>query len=214
MKFNPLDILLPRETKFYGYMREQADVFVAGCHTFKSLVANIENMSEEEIRKKLAEIKECEFRGDEVEHRVIDELHKTFITPIDREDIHAITINIDRALDILNSISQKFEIYQIRSVPANVCKFADVIVEMAVELRFLMKALAEKGDIMVHVEKLHALENTADHLFHWSIAELFDGKHNPIDIIKFKEVYEHLENSLDAMDGIGKLVRGIKCKLG
>jgi uncharacterized protein len=214
MKFNPLDILLPRETKFFTFMTEQVDILINGGKTFRDFVNNLQKLDEAGFKKAIAAIKEAEHQGDDVEHRVIDELHKTFITPIDREDIHSITIHIDNALDILNSISQKFEIYQIRTVPANVCKFADVIVEMATELRFLMKALADKGDIMVHVEKLHALENTADHLFHWSIAELFDGSHNPIDIIKFKEVYEHLENCTDAMDYIGKLVRGIKVKLG
>jgi len=214
MKFNPLDILLPRETKFYGYMREQADVFVAGCHTFKSLVANIENMSEEEIRKKLAEIKECEFRGDEVEHRIIDELHKTFITPIDREDIHSITINLDKALDILNSISQKIEIYGIRKVPSNVVKFADVINEIAAELRNLINSLEEKSQINRIIERMHSLENKGDYLFHLSMADLFHGDQNPIDVIKFKEVYEHLENIVDAVDYIGKLVRGVMVKLG
>ncbi|MFH0920420.1 MAG: DUF47 family protein [Fibrobacterota bacterium] len=214
MKFNPLDILLPRETKFYAFMNEQVDVFIEGSRAFKQLADNIQKLEDTVIRERVAAIKELEHQGDEVEHRIIDELHKTFITPIDREDIHSITIQIDRALDILNSTAQKFDIYLIRSVPPNVCKFADIIVEMALELRALMKALAAKANILPHVEKLHVLENTADHLFHWSMAELFDGSHNPIDIIKFKEIYEQLEGVTDAVDYVGKLVRGILVKLG
>ncbi len=214
MKFNPLDILLPRETKFYHYLNQQVDIFIEGGRSFKEFVVNIEKFSDDEFKNKILIVKEYEHKGDSVERRIIDELHKTFITPFDREDIHTITINIDKALDILNSITQKFEIYHIRKVPENVCKFADLIIEMALVLQKLMKALETKGDIMVHADKLHSLENTADHLFHWSMAELFDGQHNPIDVLKFKEVYEHLENCVDAIDYIGKLVRGVVVKLG
>jgi predicted phosphate transport protein (TIGR00153 family) len=214
MKFNPLDILLPRETKFYDYMVEHVDALIGECRLFKDFTENIKKLSDKDFKDRIAAIKECERKGDEVERRIIDELHKTFITPFDREDIHTIAINTDKALDILNSITQKFEVYNIHSVPSHVCKFADLLLEMSAELRLLMKALGEKGDVMRHVEKLHTLENTADHLFHWSVAELFDGAHNPIDVLKFKEVYEHLEGITDVMDYVGKLVRGVKVKLG
>jgi len=214
MKFNPLDILLPRETKFYAYMSEQVDVLLDACKCFKGFVDGLKDLSDDDFKKRILAVKECEHRGDNVERRIIDELHKTFITPFDREDIHTIAINIDKAMDILNSITQKFEVYRIRSVPVNVRKFADVLIEIASELRLMMKALGEKEDIMVHVEKLHGLENTADHMFRWSMAELFDGEHNPIDIIKFKEVYEYLEGITDLIDYVGKLVRGVKVKQG
>jgi uncharacterized protein Yka (UPF0111/DUF47 family) len=214
MRFNPLDILLPRETKFYNYLNQQVDVLIDGSKAFKEFVIGIEGLNDDDFKKRLAVIKDFEHKGDDIERLIIDELHKTFITPFDREDIHTIAINIDKAMDILNSISQKFEIYKIRKVPANVLKFADVIQEIAIVLRKLMKALEEKTDITAHADKLHSLENTADHLFHWSMAELFDGQHNPIDVLKFKEVYEHLENCVDAIDYIGKLVRGVRVKLG
>jgi len=214
MKFNPLDLLLPRETKFFGYLNNQVDILIEGCKLFKNFTDNIQLLDDAEFKKRIAEIKAIEQKGDDAEHLIIDELHKTFITPLDREDIHTIAINIDKALDILNSITQKFEIYKIRSVPTNVSKFSDLILEISVELRTLMKTLEHKGDIMAQVAKLHALENTADHLFHWSMAELFSGHHDPMDVLKFKEVYEHLENITDAVDHVGKLVRGVMVKLG
>ena len=214
MKFNPFDILLPRETKFYAYLNEQVDVLADGCRLFKDFTSNIKNLSESEYRQKITAVKECEHRGDGVERRIIDELHKTFITPFDREDIHTIAINIDKALDILNSITQKFEIYRIGSVPVNVVGFGDLLLEMVVEMKDLMRAMQDKREIMQHVEKLHALENDADHLFHRSMAELFSGAYSPIEIIKFKEVYEYLEGITDLMDYVGKLIRGVRVKLG
>jgi hypothetical protein len=214
MRFNIFDLLLPRETKFYDYMNQQVDFLVQGCHTFKQLVDCIETLSEEEIRKRLNVIKECESKGDAMEAKLITELSRTFITPLDREDIHTLSINVDRALDILNSISRKVDIYHIRQVHPNVRKFAELIVRIAEQATVLMKSLEKKQDIDKIASTMHHIENETDELFHTSMAELFNGTHSPIEIIKFKEFYEHLESVVDAIDYIGKIVRGIVVKQG
>jgi hypothetical protein len=213
MGFNIFDLLLPRETKFFTYMEQQVGFLQKGCSTFKELVGKIETLSEDAIKKELLVIKDCEQSGDVVERTIIEELNKTFITPIDREDIHTLAINVDRALDILNSISRKIEIYQIRQVPANVWKFADIIVKIAAEMNNAVSALKTHKTIKTVAIHMHELEIEADELFHVSMAELFKEK-DPIHIIKFKEVYEHLENVVDAIDYVGKLIRGIKVKQG
>ncbi len=213
-RINILDLLLPRETKFFHFLNEQARIYVEGCVIFHSLVSNIEKLNLEEIKEKLVLIKDAEMRADTVEMKVIDELHKTFITPIDREDIHTIVLNTDRATDILNSIAQKITMYDIRKVPDNVIKFADIIVEIAKEVENLFTALEKRGEITAISEKMHRLENNADYLFRLSIAQLFKEETNPIEIIKFKEIYEHLEAVVDATDYIGKIVRGVVVKRG
>jgi hypothetical protein len=213
MGFNLLDLLLPRETKFFTYMEQQVGFLEKGCFTFKELVGKIETLSEDGIKKELLVIKDCEQNGDVVERTIIEELNKTFITPIDREDIHTLAINVDRALDILNSISRKIEIYQIRHVPANVWKFADIIVKIAAEMNNAVRMLKTHKSIKDVADRMHELEIEADELFHVSMAELFKEK-DPIHIIKFKEMYEHLENVVDAIDYVGKLIRGIKVKQG
>jgi hypothetical protein len=213
MGFNLFDLLLPRETKFFKYMDQQVEFLVKGCSTFKDLVSKIETLSEDAIKKELLVIKDCESNADLVERTIIEELHKTFITPIDREDIHTLAINVDRALDILNSISRKIEIYHIRQVPANVWKFADIIVKIAAKMGEVVSMLKSHKSIESAVREMHGLENEADELFHVSMAELFNEK-DPIHIIKFKEMYEHLESVVDAIDYVGKLVRGIRVKQG
>jgi uncharacterized protein len=214
MGFNIFDLLLPRETRFFTYMDQQVEFLTIGTAIFQELVLNIQSLSEDQIKAKLVKIKECETKGDEIEHQVVDSLNKTFITPLDREDIHLLTFNIDRALDILNSISRKVEIYNIRDVPANVCKFADIIVKINKQMGISVKQLRKKDDVDAVVNLMHELENEADELFHQSMAELFKDKSNSIHIIKFKEFYEHLENVVDAIDYVGKIVRGIKVKQG
>ncbi len=215
MKFNVLDLLLPREVKFYKYMESQADVFIESCEVFKKMVSNIETLDDGEKKNMIQRINELEQKGDDIEHHIIDELHKTFITPLDREDIHVITINVDKSLDILNSIARKFEIYGIRKVPVNVCRFADVIVEISIEMRNLFRALERKADVNEIARKMHELENKADLLFYTSVASLFgDDKYSPVEIIKYKEIYEHLESIVDSVDFIGKIVRGVSVKQG
>ena len=215
MGLNVFDLLLPRETKFFELMYQQVALLLKGAVIFKQLVDNFATTSESDLKVAIARIKQCETRGDDVEREIVYALHKTFITPIDREDIHVLALNNDRALDILNSISRKIKIYGIKEVPQNVCGFADIIVRITEELQVAIRQLSKKAGREEAVAKMRKLENEADELFHRSMAELFENhKDDPVYIIKFKEFYEHLENLVDAIDYVGKLVRGIMVKTG
>lgn len=214
MKFSILDLLLPRETKFFTLFENQVDILITGSQSFKKLVSDLETLQEFEIKSRVSEIKDIETRGDVIEHQIIDALHQSFITPFDREDIHSMAVNIDRALDILNSSAHKIEMYGIRKVPANIVNFADIIMEMCLELQKLMLQFKNKEQVEEKVKKIHELENKADYLFRISLADLFNNGTNAIEIIKFKEIYEHLEDLTDCVDFIGKTVRGITVKLG
>lgn len=214
MGFNIFDFILPRETKFFDYMIQHAECFYDAAYTFKELIFHIEDLKEDDIKKKIMIIHDYESKGDEIEHKIIDELNKTFITPIDREDIHTLAINIDRAIDILNSISRKIEIYQIHKIPSHIFKFAELILHMGEMLKNLIHELKGKRNIESIQFNMHKTENEADELFQKCLAELFTLKQDPVDIIRYKEVYEHLESIVDSVDYIGKLVRGIIVKQG
>src|SRR5690349_12395043 len=102
MSFNLLDLLLPRETKFFGLLEQMSALLVTSTRAFHDLVVQIEVLTDDEILKRLLIIKGCEQQGDKLEVKILDELDHTFITPIDREDIQTLTLQIDKALDILN----------------------------------------------------------------------------------------------------------------
>jgi len=214
MKLRIFDLLLPREIQFYSYMHQMVDILIEAAVSFKETIANFDKLTEPEIRRNLAKIKDCELKGDAVETKIIDELHKTFITPIDREDVHSIAIGIDRGLDILNSISQKIEVYNIRKFPPNVAAFSELIVDIARQVNPLLLALEKKKNINGIVDDIHVIENKADYLFHLSMADLFSGNYSAIDIVRFKDVYEHMESCVDSIDYIGKVVRGVAVKMG
>ena len=214
MGFNLLDLLLPRETKFYDYMNQHIDFLVEGAMAFQDMISQVETLSDSDRKAKIALIKKCESEMDVLEVTIIEELQTTFITPHDREDIHTLTIQVDHAMDIINGVARKIEIYDIQQVPVNIKRFADLIVAMARSLRETMHLLQSKKEVRDLCERLHKYENECDELFHNSLADLFKGGANPIEIIKFKEIYEMLENCSDTIDYVGKLIRGIRVKQG
>jgi len=211
-----MDFLLPRETRFFTFLAQMGDLLVTGCITFRDLVVQIEGLSEDDVKKRLFSIKDCEQKGDRLEVAILDQLESTFLTPIDREDIETLTIQIDKCLDILNSLSRKIEIYHITQVPMNVVKFADIIVALANLSRELVDDLVAKRDVRKKAEAMHKLENQGDDLFHLSTAELFAGseKYQTIETTIFKELYEQLEVLVDSIDFFGKQIRGIRMKHG
>lgn len=216
MRINLMDLLLPRETKFYHLLKQMGDLLIISCMAFRDLVVQIESLSEEEIRKRLFSIKDCEQKGDKLEVMILDELDRTFITPIDREDIQTLTLQLDKSLDILNGISRKVEMYKIREMPLNICKFADIVASIATLANELLDDLRNKKEVKDKVEAMHRLENQGDELFHESMAELFgsEEKYQTIEMTKLKEFYEHLENLIDCIDFFGKQIRGIRMKQG
>src|SRR5512138_3445433 len=113
---NILDLLLPREVEFFRMMNQQADMLVACATSFDEFVADIHKMSEYEVANALQKIREIESAGDEIERQIVQKLHTAFITPIDREDIHAIVTGVDNAIDSLNGTARKIEIYGFRQL--------------------------------------------------------------------------------------------------
>jgi uncharacterized protein Yka (UPF0111/DUF47 family) len=216
MKFNILDLLLPRETKFFNYLNQMSDLIVDSSNALNDLVVHIESLSEDEIKKRLYAIRDYEQKGDSVEEIIIEELGRTFITPLDREDIHTLAMNMDLVLDILKGVSRKIEFYNMRKMPLNICKFSEIIASSAKLQSDLVHELHSRKQVRKKVDSLHHLEKQADDLFHNCMADLFgkDDNYQTIEMTKLKELYELLEEVVDSIDFVGKLVRGIKMKHG
>jgi predicted phosphate transport protein (TIGR00153 family) len=214
MGFNFLDLLLPREGKFFDYLAQQTNNLLEGCCLFEKSIACLEQSSDEEKKQYFSAIKECERTGDMLEIKILDELNETFITPIDREDIHSIVTEIDTALDIVNGTARKMEVYRINRVPDNIKVFTSIIVAIVKELALIINALKKKSPIKDGIANMHKMENEADELFHQCMFELFTNGFDAVEIVKMKEIYERLESVVDVVDRIGKMIRGIKVKTG
>lgn len=213
MKFNILDLLLPRETKFYTLLNKQADSILQASKEFRLLVTNLQAADNDAALKNLVCIREFEKSGYKVEKSVVDELDKTFITPLDREDINRITMQMSVTLDHINSVSQILDIYRIHQMPEPVMSFCDILVGIADECAKVIAALEDRKGILQMVRIMHEFEKRGDDIFHQAMANLFEST-SPVDIIKFKDVYAALEDTIDSIDDVGKIVRGIMIKLG
>ena len=216
MRFNVLDLLLPRETKFFDFLEQLSGYVYDGCVAFRDLAVQIETLSDDECKKRIYAIRDYESKGDQAEMTIIEELSRCFITPLDREDIHTLAVNLEKFLDELKDLARKLETYRIRKLPTNVCQFCDILVAIAKLQQEVVGDLRTRQKVRKKVEQMHKLENQADELFNVSMAELFCNKDTvlTVEMVRLKEVYEALEDAVDHLDDIGKLVRGIKIKNG
>lgn len=212
-----MDLLLPREVEFFKLLNEQAEVLVECSIAFEQFVSGIEKMSNSEIEKITSKIKEIESRGDDIETKIIDKLHSAFITPIDREDLHLIVFRMDNSIDVFNETAQKIKMYDVKKMPKNILKFAKIMREASLGMQNLIKHLEIKNsmeEIQHIIHHIHDLEGEGDILFQNSMAELFKKEKCCTNIIKFKDIYEQLENGIDELDDIAKRIRGVVVKQG
>ncbi|MFH1174521.1 MAG: DUF47 family protein [archaeon] len=207
------DVLLPRETAFFTHLNNQVDNFWEACVYFREFIKNVQVLTEHDLHAQVLRISEYEHKGDRIELFISEALDTTFITPLDREDIHAIVVSVDDALDSIRRISQKIEVYHVKVIPKNMLTFSNLVVDGAAELKKLIHGLKERKDLKGIVKNIHEIEHKADFLFHDSMAELFQKK-DPIEIIKLKEIYAQLEDVVNDVQAIAKLVKRVLIKQG
>jgi uncharacterized protein len=214
---NILDLLLPREVEFFKLMNRQAEMLVTCANSFAEFMNDVHDLSEYEVSNRLQKIKDIESRGDEIERNIIQKLHTAFITPIDREDIHAIVTGVDNAIDSMNGTARKIEIYGFRKIPENMFRLTRSIQQGSGHICSLINALAKKNSheqATETIKQVHDLEKEADIIFHESMAEIFKNEKDAAKMIMEKEVYERLEGTTDLLDHIAKTVRGVVVKHG
>jgi uncharacterized protein len=214
MTLKILDLLLSREGKFFDYMARQVGILAEACRLFDESLACLGGAGAGEQKGYFGLIKDCEVRGDTLEKEILDKLRETFITPIDREDIHDIVTEVDTALDILNGTARMMEVYAVKSIPADVKALSRIVLQIVAELGELVAALSEKRPIAAGISSMHKLENDADELFHHCMLELFSDGYSAVEIVKMKEIYERLEGVIDTVDHVGKRIRGVRVKNG
>jgi uncharacterized protein len=159
-----------------------------------------------------SKIKDLEHKGDELTHRVIDELNKTFITPIDREDIHDLSAALDDVLDLIDGIATRLVLFRITEPIRDVPEMCAVLLSQAMELGAAVSNLQDNDHVVERCIEINRLENDADRLFQSSIAALFDEVKDPIEVIKRKEIIETLEAATDKAEDVANVLESIIVK--
>ena len=190
---------MPREERFHELFERDSANLARGAKVFLEIV---ESKTLEERRVKSTELKAIEHDGDQITRQIFEAVNSTFITPLDREDIHALAGDLDDILDHLEGVAQHLVLFELRESPEALHQFAEIIADMAVQIEVITRLLwdmANEPQVREANVRISDLENRADTLYNAVIADLFRGNGlDPIVILKWKEVYQGLENACDA----------------
>lgn len=191
---------------FFTSLEAMADTLVEAVEYFATGVSDLSNLSAFAKR-----MKELESQCDQYTHTILIELNKTFITPIEREDIMSLTTSLDDVLDGIEACASRFEMYNVREKDEYITLFADVIVRSAHQIRKAIQLLTQKKLLAMreHCIAINELENQADDLLRVSVTSLFANVKDPIELIKRKEIYERLEQTTDYCEDVANMLESI-----
>jgi uncharacterized protein len=201
--------LIPRETKFFDMFLEIATNVVEGAQALNDLLHTYDY---DQMPAAVQKIKEIEFRGDEMTHRILIKLNQTFITPFDREDIHLLASSLDDVLDFVYSASDRLYTYKIKEPSASAKVLTAIILKQAQELKKAVALLSKDGHLLEHCVEVNRLENEADQVSREAIGRLFDGGYDPITLIKLKELLEILEEASDKAEDVANVLETVVLK--
>jgi uncharacterized protein len=206
-----LSWLIPQEKKFFDLLEEYADLT-------RQCTNQLLNFFEEfdKRKEKWRDIKALEERGDDLLHRIVDELNLTFITPIDREDIYALANGLDDILDFAEGAAERAIMFKIKEPTNRLIELCEVLYQATKELSSAMILLRHNDrwkDLKKHIVEINRLENRGDELMRITLTELFDTK-DAIEILKLKEIYEHIEESIDRCEDVANVIESLIVKSG
>jgi predicted phosphate transport protein (TIGR00153 family) len=199
--------LVPRDTKFFDMFADMATNLCDGARLLKSIFDDYQNV---EVR--VQNLKDLEHRGDEMTHAVMVKLNKTFITPFDREDIHALATAMDDVLDFIYAAGERLVMYRIQNVPAAASELASVIIRQTEQLQKAVSSLDKHDNVLQICVEINRLENDADHIARTALAALFDREKDPITLIKIKELIEFLETATDKAEDAANVLETVVLK--
>ena len=204
--------LKPRDEKFFTYFNQLSESILEAAEILKRFFENPRDPSET-----LDMIKEVEERGDQVLAVVMNEINDSFVTPFDREDILLLARELNNVLDHIQGTMEKVILYKAgRPKHVNVLKLVYVLQAAAEEIKAAVDLLPDirnkHREIIESCEAIRAYEHEGDYLYRAGIALLFENTENVIDIIKWKEIYEHLETTLDYCENVSNLLKGVAVK--
>lgn len=205
--------LVPQEKKFYPMFEASAENLVTGAGYLNKLFAENEEVNRNVHHRN---IKGVEIKGDQLSKTIFDELDKTFITPFEREDIHALSSAIEEVLDLINGCSNCIKLYKPRNLEGEITQFPVLILLGCQEIQHAvshLKNLKNHDQIRRSCERITELEKQGDDLYHMLISNLFETEKDAIELIKKKELVQILEKSMDQIEDVADVCRTILIKM-
>jgi predicted phosphate transport protein (TIGR00153 family) len=187
--------LIPRDERFFQLLTDDATNLVAAARALEALTIEYDRLEE-----RIAEIRELEHRGDEIDEEISVRLDRAFVTPLDREDIHTLAVHLDDVVDGIQEVAETYLIYAIERPTDEARQLAGILSAQSVQLLEAIRKLERPQGIETHLREIHSLENEADRLSRAAIAALFRERADPLEVIKWRDVYHRLEDTIDAAE--------------
>ena len=201
--------LIPKDESFFDLFEQAADRLVTAAGVRVEATGRPEKLAENAKR-----LERLEHDADQLTHELIEKVNRTFITPFDREDIHQLATDLDDVMDLMEATTERFILFKVQQVLPQAQEIAKVIQQQAQELQRVMPQLRrlKRDSIMPHCVEINRLENVGDRLLRDAMAALFDGRYDPLTVIKWRELYELMEQATDKCEDVANTIEGIVLK--
>ena len=202
-----LEKLMPRSDDFFSDFEAQAQVTVEGARLFRELLQDFTD-----VPRKVAAIKDVEHRGDDITHRAFERLHKNFITPFDRGEIHRLLSRIDDVLDLTDAASERLGLYEIDSILPEARDLAAVLLATALKMQEAVHCLRNLRDterVLAACREINTYENQADSLLRNALAHLFKSGADALTVLKWKEILDLIETATDRAEDVANVIEGV-----
>ena len=206
MKFT----FIPREEKFFDLFQESAQNMVKTAQRLKEMVDTWEH-----VEGRVGEITELEHQGDTITHDIMARLHRTFVTPFDREDIALLAHVLDDVTDFIHAAADAMLLYKVDRPGQRAQELADIIVQATEEVEKVLPQLKKRivlSQVLKRCVEINRLENVADRVYRSAMAELFDDSTDMAHIIKWREIYEYMESATDRCEDVANVLEGVALK--
>jgi len=196
--------------KLFTMFEESAANIVKAARRFDNLMQTWESVPEQ-----VADITELEHAGDNITHRIIAHMHRFFFTPIDREDVALLAHSLDDVIDFLQSAADAMLLYQVKAPTARAKELSRIIVQASLVIEKAMPYLRHRNkpkQTLAACEELNRLENEADSVYRMALGELFRDSSDVAELIKWREIYEHMESATDRCEDVANVLEGVALK--
>lgn len=199
---------IPRQTEFFDLFKRAGHNVIEGSRLLKEMMEDFRHPIEQARR-----IRDVEHVGDEITHEIARRLNQTFITPIDREDIHGLASALDDVLDLVDAVADRCVVYKVPKPTETAIRLANILHESAKAVAAGVDCLGQPhANLIQWCERINAYENEADRVTRDAISALFEGEKDPIAVIKWKEIYENIEEGTDRCEDVADILERIALK--
>ena len=202
--------LLPREEEFFDLFVAVAQRNQEAAHLLRQLF----DAPPDRRTGTVEAIKKLEHEADQITHEVVNRLDRTFITPLDREDIYQLASDLDDVMDVMDGVARRSQIFHVGTTPEGVKQLTEVIERMVAVLADGVGCLKKGADVMKYCVEAKKLEEEGDAIYHESLGRMFETEKNAIELIKWKEIYDNLERTLDEAEDVANVLESITLKHG